>query len=217
MEPRRTSPSAAAGGRPRSERSRRAVLKAARDLFEKGGYPEATIEAIAARSGVAKTTIYRWWPHRAALMVELLLTVAAQVAPPPVGPDPLRALRTELHRVARALGELPGRLLMALLSEAQQNAEVRDALLEGLFVPRRQASAEMVRRAQASGALRAGVHPSLAVDLLLGPLFYKKLIRQEPVTDAFLKQLYDNVMTGLAAPAQTRGRPAGRPARRKSG
>ncbi|MGH3054443.1 MAG: TetR/AcrR family transcriptional regulator, partial [Gaiellaceae bacterium] len=52
-------------GRPRSQRARRAVLEAARTLVEKGGYPATTIEAIAAESKVAKTTIYRWWPNRA--------------------------------------------------------------------------------------------------------------------------------------------------------
>src|SRR5262245_58938404 len=103
------SPDPAPRGRPRSERARRAVLKAASDLYEKGGYTAATIEAIAARSRVAKTTIYRWWPHRAALMVELLLRIADEVAPPPEGPDPVRALRTELGMVAAVADSLAGR------------------------------------------------------------------------------------------------------------
>ena len=213
------SSSRAVAGRPRSEEARTAVLEAACDLFEEEGYPAATIEAIAARSGVAKTTIYRWWPNRAALMVELLLRIVGQTAPPPEGPDPMRALETELHRVARAAAALPGRLLQALLSEAQHDTEVRDALRKGLFDPRRSATAEMIRRAQESGALRRGVPPLVATDLFFGPLFYRKLIRQEPVTDAFLKQVYENVLRGLASkphgpsrstPRRAKRRPAGR-------
>ena len=210
MKARRTSRAVAAGGRPRSERARHAILRAASDLFEKGGYPAATIEAIAARSGVAKTTIYRWWPHRAALMVELLLTMAEQAAPPPAGPDPMRALQAELHSVAQAVDAPPGRLLMALLSEALNVAEVRDALLEGLFAPRRKATANVIRRAQESGALRADVSPELAVDLFFGPLFYRTLIRQEPATNGFLRQLYENVMIGLKPAGTVRRRPAKR-------
>src|SRR4051812_6085642 len=91
----------AAPGRPRSEQACQAVLAAALALVQEGGYPAATIEEIAARWGVAKTTIYRWWPSRPALMVDLMMRMAAAVAPPPVGPDPLRALRTELGLVAR--------------------------------------------------------------------------------------------------------------------
>jgi AcrR family transcriptional regulator len=209
MKPRRKA-RAAAGGRPRSERARRAILKAASALFEKGGYPAATIEAIAARSGVAKTTIYRWWPHRAALMVELLLTMAAEVAPPPAGPNPMRALQTELHMVAQAMDAPPGRLLMALMSEALNDPEVRDALLGGLFAPRRKATANVIRKAQECGALRADVPPELAVDLFFGPLFYRTLIRQEPATNDFLRQLYENVMAGLKPAARVRRRPAKR-------
>ena len=80
-------------GRPRSEQARRAVLDAAHALFNDGGYAAATVEAIAARSGVAKTTIYQWWPNRAALLVDVLVAEASAIAPPPGGGDPLRALR----------------------------------------------------------------------------------------------------------------------------
>src|SRR5262245_17443223 len=88
MPARRTPSTAApARGRPRSQRARRAVLDAARELVGKGGYDAATIEAIAARSGVAKTTIYRSWPNRAALVVDLLMEMARATVPPPAGPD----------------------------------------------------------------------------------------------------------------------------------
>src|SRR4051812_2238334 len=103
-------PVTTARGRPRSERARRAVLDAALALVQEGGYPAATIEEIAARSGVAKTPIYRWGASGPALMVDVMMQMAAGVAPPPVGPDPLLALRTELGLVARAANALPGRL-----------------------------------------------------------------------------------------------------------
>src|SRR5215831_4607774 len=119
-------------GRPRSEKARLAVLDAACDLFEEGGYPATTIEAIATRSGVAKTTIYRWWPNRAALVVELLLKIAAEAAPPPkAGKNPLGALRKELQTVGRASNALPGKLLLSLLGESQSDPEVREALQTG--------------------------------------------------------------------------------------
>lgn len=187
-------------GRPRSEKARKAVFDAACDLFEKGGYPAATIEAIAARSGVAKTTIYRWWPNRASLVVELLLKIAAVEAPPPIpGTNPLGELRKEMLTVGRASNALPGRLLLSLLGEGQNDPEVREALARGLFRPRRHATAEVIRQAQANGDLCKGIAPLVATDLLFGPIFYRRFVRHEPVTDAFVKQIFEYAMTGLAS------------------
>jgi AcrR family transcriptional regulator len=147
---------------------------------------------------VAKTTLYRWWPNRAALLVDLLVELANAVAPPPPeGGDPLRALRTELRRGAVALNGIVGQLVTSLLGEAQQDSQVRTALLEGLFYPRRTASVRAVRRAQESGMLRPDVPPHLAVDLLFGPLFYRAFVGHEPVTESFVKQVSQYVLEGL--------------------
>src|SRR5262245_4123821 len=132
-------------GRPRSQQARRAVLAATRAIIEKHGYAAATIEAIAARAGVAKTTIYRSWPNRAALVVDLLMEMAKDAVPMPSGPDPLGAVRTEMRGIAAASDHLMGRLLTSLVGEAQHDPDVRAALLDGLFHPRPDATAKMVR------------------------------------------------------------------------
>jgi len=200
MRPARRPPAAAPRrGRPRSQAAHDAVLAAALALLEKGGYDAATIEEISARSGVAKTTIYRRWPHRAALLVDLLLQMAAEIAPPPVGQDPLEALRTELLQVSHAVKAAPGRLLAALVGAAQQDAEVRDALLKGLFIPRRTATARMILEAQRAGTVRSDVVPLIAVDLLFGPVFYRGLMRQEEVPPAFVRQVFEHALAGLGS------------------
>ena len=205
----------AARGRPRSEHARRAVLKATRSLIEEGGYPAATIENIAARSGVAKTTIYRWWTNRPALVVDLMVQVAAEDVPVPSGRDPLRALRKELRTLAGETDGLAGRLVVSLLGEAQSDPAVRAARVEGLFLPRTAADASMIRRAQEAGVLRKDISPELAVDLLFGPLFYRMFVHHHPVTEEFVDQMFRNVLTGLRAPQGARKskrakRPTGR-------
>jgi AcrR family transcriptional regulator len=213
----RTSP---ARGRPRSESARRAVLEAAGDLLEKNGYRATTIEAIAARAGVAKTTIYRWWSNRAALVVELLLQRADEAAPPAiVGKDPVRGLYEEMQRVARAAQGDVGRMLLSLLGEAQHDDEVRAALVKGLFGPRRAATAEVVREAQTSGRLRPEVSPPVIGDLLFGPIFYRRFIRQEPVSTEYVREVFEAALTGLTAAGRTqrrarRARPGSGPAAR---
>ena len=192
-----TATSAPVRGRPRSQSARRAVLDATRALVEKGGYAAATIEAIAARSGVAKTTIYRWWPNRPSLVVDLLTEMAGIDVPPPSGPDPLRAVRTEMRGIAAASDHLMGRLLTSLLGEAQHDPEIRRALLNGLFHPRSAATGRMIRKAQTSGLLRKDLPAHVVVDLLVGPLFYRMFVRHQPLNDAFVAQVFRGVMTGV--------------------
>jgi AcrR family transcriptional regulator len=179
------------------------VLDAALHIVTKQGYPAATVEAIAARSGVAKTTIYRSWPNRAFLLLDLFLQLAVEQAPPPEGKDPIRALRRELREVAQASEALPGRLLIWLLGEGEHDAALREALMQRIFTPRRQATARVIERAQEGGAIRRDVPPLDVVDLLFGPLFYRKLVRRETVTVAFAEHVFRNVMAGLR-PAHSR-------------
>lgn len=201
------SSSSPAPGRPRSEQARRAVLDAARTLFEEQGYGAATIEAIAARSGVAKTTIYRSWPSRAAVMVDVVVEMATTLVPPPRGGDPIRAMAAELRGIASAVNGPMGRLLTSLLGDAQVEPQVRSVLIERLFAPRSQASATNISRAQTGGTLRPDVPPHVAIDLLVGPLFYRMFVQHEPVTDTFVKQVLQYVVEGLQPRASaTRGR-----------
>jgi len=195
--PRSVPPPAATRGRPRSQQARRAILDATRALVEQGGYEAATIEAVAARSGVAKTTIYRWWHNRPSLVVDLLMEMAAEAVPMPSGPNPLAAVRTEMRGIAGAADHLMGRLLTSLLGEAQRDPEIRTALLDGLFHPRTEATAKMIRKAQAAGQLRKDVPAHVIVDLLVGPLFYRMFVRHQPLNAAFVSRVFHCVVAGL--------------------
>lgn len=209
--PRRPSrPSGPSAGRPRSAEAQRAVLNAARELFEEGGYSAATIDAIAVRSGVAKTTIYRWWPNRASLLVEVLAEVHTAAVPLPVATDPGRAIVAELRDAADAMNGLTGRLLSALLGEAQHDPEVAAELLDGLFYPRRATTARAIRRAQDNGTIRRDVPPDIAADLFFGPLFYRLLVRHGPVTKPFIMQVFRYAVEGLG------GKPASASVRRRA-
>jgi AcrR family transcriptional regulator len=193
------SPARAARGRPRSEQARRAILTAALELVRDDGYRAATIDSVARRAGVARTTIYRWWPSIAALLVDVLLELGMVTAPPPPpGGDPLRAIRLEMRRIAAVTTELTGRLYSALVGEAQHDPLIRAELLERLVIPRREASARAVREAQARGLLRDDVNPSLATDLFYGPIFYRMLSGHDAMTDRFATQVFERVRDGLA-------------------
>lgn len=185
-------------GRPRSEQAHRAILAAALDLLRDEGYVALTIDAIAKRAGVARTTIYRWWPSAGSIAVDLLIDLGATLAPPPASSgDPLRALRLEMRRIASVSDDLPGRLLTAILGEAQNDPAIRVALLERLIYPRREATMRVIREAQALGLIRDDVSPQTVTDLFFGPIFYRMLMGHDIATERFATQTFERVLAGL--------------------
>ena len=191
-------PARAPRGRPRSEQARRAILGAALDLVRDEGYPAVTVDSVAKRAGVARTTIYRWWPSSTALLVDVLMDLSTVVAPPPTGSDPLRAIRLEMRRIAAISTKLPGRLLLALVGAAQHDPQIRAELLERLIYPRREASARAIRDAQARGLLRDDVNSYIATDLFYGPIFYRVIMGHEPATERYATQIFERVLEGMA-------------------
>lgn len=199
-------PARAPRGRPRSEQARRAILGAALDLVRDEGYPAVTVDSVAKRAGVARTTIYRWWPSSTALLVDVLMDLSTVVAPPPTGSDPLRAIRLEMRRIAAISTKLPGRLLLALVGAAQHDPQIRAELLERLIYPRREASARAIRDAQARGLLRDDVNSYLATDLFYGPIFYRVIMGHEPATERYATQIFERVLEGMA-PGKAQAKP----------
>jgi AcrR family transcriptional regulator len=185
-------------GRPRSEQAHRAILTATLEILRDEGWVALTIDAIAKRAGVARTTIYRWWPSSSVVAVDVLVELGASVAPPPLGVgDPLRAIRLEMRRIAAVATELPGRLLCAVLGEAQHDPVVRGALFERLIFPRREATLRVIRDAQARGLLRDDLSPNAIADMFYGPIFYRMLMGHEPPTERFATQTFERVLVGL--------------------
>src|SRR4051812_38134441 len=156
----------------RSERARQAVLEAADDLLAERGFAGVTIEGIAARAGVAKQTIYRWWPSK----VEVLLdTLAEDAAAPLAAPDTgsvREDLRVHLHALARFLAEEPsGKVLLALIGHAQHDAEMAAAFRGDFVASQRDRDRALLQRGVERGELPAGTRVDDALDALYGPVF----------------------------------------------
>src|SRR3954467_3442146 len=106
----------------RSELARQAVLEAADDLLVAKGFAGVTMEGIAARAGVAKQTVYRWWPSKTDVLVDAFLQDLAEEATPPDHGDLALDLRAHLRQLARFLGESdPGAVFRALIAQTQHD------------------------------------------------------------------------------------------------
>ena len=181
---------------PRVARSKALVLETAVELLAEHGYAGATIQGISDRSGVAKTTIYRHWPSRAALLAEAFVALLNTPAPPDTGE--LRAdLLTLLSRLARGLQHARwAALLPALVDAAERDPEL-GRLARQFSVDRRQTLRRVLDAGAARGEIPPGADTELAVHMLVGPLFYRRLLSHEPIPERFVQRLVDGVLAAI--------------------
>lgn len=192
----------------RSERSRRAIFDAALALVSEAGYAKTTIEGIAARAGVGKQTIYRWWPSKAAVLLDAFLDLASRANEALGGdadseiPD-TGDLAADLRYVLRATVDemndpafdAPTR---ALAAEGIVDPELGARFTEALLEPQLQYYVRRIEAAQAAGDVDPGVDPRIALELLVGPLHHRWLHRTLPLTHAYADSLVDLALRGLA-------------------
>ena len=189
------------GGRPRSSRSTDAVLSATRDLLAEVGYERMTIDAIAAKAGVGKMTIYRWWSSKSAIVADAVIEGVITIAPfsfPDTGD-----LRADLHAwlmPAVGLATPPEVAALALAMTAATTGDVRtgEALYERFTGRDRQALIDRLQKEVDAGRLGSDVDLSVAVDMLFGVLLYRLVTRAEP-REQYARDLTDLVVGGLEA------------------
>lgn len=185
-------------GRPRSEESRAAVLRATSDLLHEVGLRGMTTEEIASRSGASKATIYKWWPNKYAVAVDAFLSeMMAESRDPDTG-----SAHEDLAAVIRGLLHFytgpSGRVFAQLVGEAQSDPLVREELRTNLVGSRRQLFLTIWNRGVERGELRGDLDPNVAIDLIIGPPLYRLLIGHGPLTDEASDALVDAALRGVA-------------------
>lgn len=186
----------------RNEKSRRAILTATLELLREVPYPRISIEGIAARAGVGKQTIYRWWPSKAAVLFDAFLSLSEEDSGnPPRLPD-TGDLRADLTLVLQAtVAELNDPRLAepmrALATEIAHDESLAEAYHQRLDAPLREAKKKRLRSAQRAGELDADLDLDVAVDIIWGPLLNRWLQRSGPLTDAYVETLVDTALRGM--------------------
>ena len=188
-------------GRPRSEKAREATLNAAAELLLERGLRAVSMDAVAERAGVSKATIYRWWPSKETLALDALHHEWAAGRPRPRETGSLREdLLSLLRPWVRLLGKRPyGRVIAALLTEAQTNPDFAEQYRDRFVEPRRAQARPILIHAIERGQLPVTTDVELALDLLYGPLYHRLLHGHAPLNERFLRDLVDTVLAGLAS------------------
>jgi AcrR family transcriptional regulator len=185
--------------RPRSDEARRKTLEAARALIVERGVVNLTIEDVAARSGVAKTTIYRHWPERTALIVDAVNAMFEHLRTPDTG-----SLRGDLEAFFGAVMKTDlsghvGNVMPAIIEAADRDPEMA-FLLERIGSERERVCRTIIERALERGELRpeiADIGLEALIGVTVGPIVFQKIVRRRKLTPEYVDACLDVVIAGL--------------------
>ena len=188
-------------GRPRSAEADRAILTATADLLAERGLAAMSIEEVAARAGVGKTTIYRRWPSKGLLALDAFVSSFRAEQPQP-DTGTLRGDRlSALHAWVRVVTQTAtGPMLTGLIAEAQHDPELRGAWRDRVLEPMRTQHRVMLDRAIERGEIPATVDRDVVLDLFFGAAEHRLLLGHLPMTGDFIAEVVDMILTGIAGP-----------------
>jgi AcrR family transcriptional regulator len=180
----------------RRERTEKAILDAAEELIAEGGVDGLTIEGVAARSGVAKTTIYRRWRDKDELALAILVERTATLSPPPDVGDTRKELLTFLKTAKQVIR--PGGVAQGLASDIATQPHLARTYRERIVDVRRSELKTVIDRGIARGDFRPDTDVWVAHELLIGPLYYRLLFSGAPLGAKHDKQLVDALLRAFA-------------------
>jgi AcrR family transcriptional regulator len=179
----------------RSARARDAILEAATALLDEVGWRGLSMDMIAARAGVGKQTIYRWWPNKAAVVLEGITERNARRIPEPDTGSLRGDLLALLMTYVTVMADTRLRHAWAgLVAEMQVNPDFAQAFRTGFTGERRAVFLRLLARGQARGELPAAADTEVLADLLLGPVWYRLLNAHAPFDEAFARALVIHVI-----------------------
>jgi AcrR family transcriptional regulator len=185
-------------GRPRSAECDEAILEAAVQLFAEGGLDGLTVEGVAARAGVGKATIYRRYPCKIDLVVAASRAFAIDGDAAPDTGDTRADLRVLVDQLIAMLTDTPlGRVIPVIVADRMRVPELAEAHRE-IVEEKRARHRAVVSCGIARGDLRADVDVDAVVDAYVGPIFYRFLVSDAPLDDAYAGSLVDTVLRAFS-------------------
>jgi AcrR family transcriptional regulator len=186
-----------ARGRPRDPATRKKILAAARELLNEGGMSAVTMEAVAAKAGVGKPTIYREWPNAQSVAMEAFLDTTKPQEQGRKRGKALDALRDQLHSIIKTFSTPTGRNTAMMIAAAQNDSELAKIFRNRFIMGRREEGRGILRAAVQARELRPDIDYEVTLDLIYAPLFFRLLIGHGPLDKAYADAILDAALKGL--------------------
>ncbi|MGH3735598.1 MAG: TetR/AcrR family transcriptional regulator [Micromonosporaceae bacterium] len=164
------------------------------------GFGRLSIGAVARRAGVAKTAVYRRWSNKLEMVLDVVSEVAGQNLTLPDTGSLTGDLELALQLMAKALSHpLASQIIPDLLAEAARSPEIADTLQRALKATQQDIGVRLIDRAVERGEVPAGTDPDVAVDMVVGPLYWRLAVARRPLSESYLSRVATATATALGA------------------
>ena len=186
-------------GRPRSEESKTAILDATWKLLKTTTLRDLSIEAIARESGVGKTTIYRWWSSKAAVVMDAFPEKVSPEIQFPKDVSATEALTSQMAALVKAFSGEYGRIVAQIIAEGQADPAVLASYRDRFLSARRAAAKAILQQGIESGEFNPDIDLELAIDILYGAIYLRLLVGHLPLDRQFARELSQQALKVVEA------------------
>lgn len=184
-------------GRPRNVEAQKSILSASYELLLENGFQFVTVDKIAERAQVSKATIYKWWPNKAAVVMDGFLYAASERLSVPDTGSAYNDILIHATNLTRFLTSKEGTIITQLLGEGQFDTGLADAYRDRYFRPRRLEARSLLEKGIDRGELKKNLNIDICIDLIYGPIFYRLLVTGQTLDEPYVQQLVLNAFEGI--------------------
>jgi AcrR family transcriptional regulator len=181
-------------GRPRSTEAQKAILDATWKLLKTMTVKDLSIEAIAREAGVGKTTIYRWWPTKAAVVIDAFMAKIVPENTPAKARSAKTALEKQIIALIKTFNGESGHIVAQIIAEGQSDSQALKMFRERFLLGFRDATKTIIEQGIKAGEFDKKLDPELSTDILHGSLYYRLLIGHLPIDEDFAKKLPEQAL-----------------------
>lgn len=171
------------------------ILDVVEAILREKSVRDLTMEEVARHAGVGKPTLYKWWPSRVALVLDLFEERMVGSLAVPHATTAEEAIRGQMTELIRLLNGFFGKVARELIAEGQSDPNVLREYRERYVSQRRAFSTEVIEKAKTTGELREDTDPALLIDMVYGPIYYRLLLQHEPLDIAFGNQVVTHAIS----------------------
>ncbi|WP_025680057.1 TetR/AcrR family transcriptional regulator [Paenibacillus massiliensis] len=178
-------------GRPRNLETQHAILNTSYELLLEHGFGAVTIEKIAEQAQVSKATIYKWWPNKAAVVMDGFMHAASARLPIPDTGKVTEDILLHVSNLVRFMTSREGQIITELIGGGQFDTALATELRSRYIQPRRQEAGQLLQRGIERGELPEHLDVEVTIDLVYGPIFYRLLVTGDPLDEGYVRSLVD--------------------------